>query len=459
MPPIVSTFSHRSLPNPARAFRHPTYVMLALCALFSVSCGGEPGVVSPTTASAHAGATSALSRTVMSATGGRIPRDTANARLEELVKEVTALLGSSERRGILEQLSLQSRLPERKLEVAHIVAPGSLLLEGATDEASQRLETLSKSGVELEAYFPVPEHRQAWRGGTNLIVAGQLTEGDQIFAFDLDGRPVSLSEDAPPTTPTLMLVKSETDFRVRPSFAICNPDVSECDGGGGGGGSGPEAAGLYLQYSYLPDLHEPWTRGAPEIEVDLVGPLDDTLDVHLISCASESALSPRRRFNQDDNLWTGSVLVGDSVELEQVRRAYAGAPWSEVGYTVGVFEDDLERCVYHDDYEAWYNNIAAVVSVVGGGAVVFSLEPDEWCEHPLVCGFIYLGLQGLRHLVGGIFDGSDDHLVGAAIAAPAWENATGGQTVSDAVVMLDGAYAGELRFCMRAFNQPTPTCQ
>lgn len=51
-------------------------------------------------------------------------------------------------------------------------------------------------------------------------------------------------------------------------------DESTC-GGGGGGGSGdllpPRPAGIYAENMNVRDAHEPWTRGEPELEIDMYG--------------------------------------------------------------------------------------------------------------------------------------------------------------------------------------------
>lgn len=395
----------------------------------------------------------------MSVEGQTVERHLANSRLREIVERTATVLRSPAHRAALSQLLGNSRIAEQKVDFSWLArSVESPLFADLEPELREALGSLADQTVPLEAYFPIATHRAQWVGGGNLIVAGQLTEHDQIFAFDLNGNEIELSEAAVPTTPTLMIVQSETQFGERPSFAICDPEVSDCGGGGGGGGSSIQPAGLWLRYSFLEDLHEPWTRGSPEIEASLVGPLSDTMDVHLISCAGEDRVSPRR-FNQDDHLWTGYVLLADSTQLSQARSAYGNVPWSDTRFTVAIWEDDYVKCEYHGSEEDWSDHILYTALAVGAGYIAVSTEFDEWCDDQIPCALLLGGLAALQHFVGAIFDGSNDDIVGTTVSSEAWLNAGGDAVSSEAVLLLEGSYAGELRFCIRAFHQPNLSCQ
>jgi hypothetical protein len=135
----------------------------------------------------------------------------------------------------------------------------------------------------LEFYMPVPSHRAAW-DGNGVIVALQLNEAELPVGFDEHGAAVRLSLDAPPTIPTLVLTPVETPFAQlapaseqslqvrRPSLTLLNPPPDTTgDGGGGTGVPLPYPDGVYFDKMTLYDVHEPWTKGSPEIEVHIIG--------------------------------------------------------------------------------------------------------------------------------------------------------------------------------------------
>lgn len=182
----------------------------------------------------------------------------------------------------------------------------------------------------LEFYMPVPQHRENWEGGTDLLVASHLEDNTVPRAYNLRGEPVAVSADEPPSTPTLVLVPVETDFsRQLPSASFrnrndrggrtigtytmdCDPYARYCEGGGGGGGPA-KPAGFYMTYSNLPDTGEPWTKGSPEIEVHIHGPNggDSTYGADL-ACAGERQTEPARYFDQNNNTWSGEYFSSQS---------------------------------------------------------------------------------------------------------------------------------------------------
>jgi hypothetical protein len=65
----------------------------------------------------------------------------------------------------------------------------------------------------LEMYFPVDAHREGWEGGADLLVSGDLrSEARRMISFDLQGNPVELSPTELSPTPTLVIIRRETDF-------------------------------------------------------------------------------------------------------------------------------------------------------------------------------------------------------------------------------------------------------
>ena len=150
----------------------------------------------------------------------------------------------------------------------------------------------------LEFYMPVVKHRESWTGKGDILVVSQLDEAAAIVAFDERGREVSLDRNVAPDQPTLSIVPVETRFdqpmgpaasrNVRDqsgdaigtlepmalkgsSLVLCG---DSCGAGGGGGTTQTFPPGLYLEYSRILDMKEPWFRGDPEIEVHIMGPTD-----------------------------------------------------------------------------------------------------------------------------------------------------------------------------------------
>ena len=146
----------------------------------------------------------------------------------------------------------------------------------------------------LEFYMPVTKHRESWTGNDDVLVVSQLDESDPIVAFDKTGSVVPLDRNIAPAQPTLSIVPVETRFD-QPLSPLASKNVRDKDGAAigtlesiklkpasvmlcgdcgsdivSGGSSVPP--GLYLEFSRIMDMKEPWFRGDPEIEVHIQGP-------------------------------------------------------------------------------------------------------------------------------------------------------------------------------------------
>jgi len=151
----------------------------------------------------------------------------------------------------------------------------------------------------LELYLPVPEHRREWDGSEHLLVATVLEEGATPYGVRPDGQEVTLSAEAPPSTPTLVLVPAESfTARGEPRSDLvtaapvelrasvdCGPyALQDCGDGGGGGStwSPPPGAtwqrdiGIKERISHLRfwDDKEGWPNGLPEFYILVDGTLD-----------------------------------------------------------------------------------------------------------------------------------------------------------------------------------------
>jgi hypothetical protein len=225
------------------------------------------------------------------------------------------------------------------------------------------LETLA--GVRpLEFYMPVRKHRESWTGSEDVLVVSQLDESEPIVAFDANGSEVAVDRNNAPEQPTLSIVPVETRFdQPMPSgsknvrdqngnaigtleaMAIRGSSLiacgTECGGGGGGGGSAPSIApGLYLEFSRILDMKEPWTRGEPEIEVHIQGPRDASSPKagEDLSCSGEHAYQYPKVFNQDNGFWEGRVMLFSRDETNAFISKF------NQGFHVLFWEDDNDPC-------------------------------------------------------------------------------------------------------------------
>jgi hypothetical protein len=269
-----------------------------------------------------------------------LKRDMRAAPFREHKLQLAAYLQSKDGRALLDRMVAASGGTERDL-----------------------LETVA--GVRpLEFYMPVRKHRESWTGNEEVLVASQLDESDPIVSFDTKGTQVSLDRSTAPEQPTLSIVPVETRFdqpmpsgskNVRDqngsaigtlepmdlkgsSLIACE---AECGGGGGGSGSPSIAPGLYLEFSRILDVKEPWTRGDPEIEVHIQGPTDTgspTAGIDL-SCSGEHAYQYAKVFNQDNGFWEGRVMLFSRDETNAFISKF------NQGFHVLYWEDDNDPCV------------------------------------------------------------------------------------------------------------------
>jgi hypothetical protein len=282
-----------------------------------------------------------------------------NASLGELTRAVAlAMQNAGLRQQIRNDLRDSRSTREHKLELANYLnGKGGILLAQmarATGKTHQEILALLQATPPLEFYMPVPEHRATWQGGADVLVASALDDDAVLFAYSPQGQAVALSVAAPPATPTLVLVPVETDFS-KPlgkryqntqdhggttigTMSLCLTCVAEDPNFETGGGSIPPEAGIYMTYSYVDDLGESWTKGAPEVEV--ISHTTDNVGVRVRTCANESH-EPPRKFNQDNHTWTGKVLLFSKDEAYGLGIV---APTGQQKAVYTVWENDHVEC-------------------------------------------------------------------------------------------------------------------
>jgi len=246
----------------------------------------------------------------------------------------------------------------------------------------------------LEFYMPVAKHRESWKGKEDVLVVAQLDQWTPIIAFDEAGKEVSLDRKAPPSQPTLSLIPVETRFdqpmdpttsrNVRDEngeaigtleaaplrasgLVACGEDCS--GGGGGGGGSASVPTGLYLEFSRILDMKEPWFRGDPEIEVHIQGPsgsaptyADD------LSCSGEHPYDTRKYFDQNTGFWEGQILLYSEEEIAAFFKRYGA------GFHIMFWEDDNQPCTLKLDANPMADFVKSAAQAFG--SVAFKFIPN-----------------------------------------------------------------------------------
>ena len=250
---------------------------------------------------------------------------------------------------------------------------------------------------------------------------------------------------------------------------MCNdPDYPDytcvTDGGGpapdddGDGVPNELPEGLYLTYSNIDDLKEPWIRGDPEIEVHVWGPPTSygPQEYAAISCASES--SPGyRRFNQNTHVFSGPVLLMTKDEIEQ--NHYSDTATYNGGrrkFRVALYEDDTTRCQIHGDWLR-YAAIYGYLGSVGAWGVDMAIEkcPTYFPQSQTACLQKYLTFYALLALPA-VYQAiqTNDDFIGFAIAS-----GSGGlfASSSDYHVLTDGDNSmhsnGEVKLVYHVYGQ------
>jgi hypothetical protein len=370
-------------------------------------------------------------------------------RMQRLARLVALALQDDNLRGLLYRQVIASPHPERKLDFARFTdGQGMGLLAAMAVRAGAgttrtAIRELRDSVPAMEFYLPVAEHRAAWRGDRNLLVATSLEEDEVPVGYDLRGNAVPLRSDSAPVTPTLVLVPRESDIP-DPDVARAQCGPESCGNPGGGGGS-TTYPGIYMTYASLDDLHEPWTRGAPELEVYLVGPANANLTSYVPKphSAGEYASFPSY-FNQDTPTWTApagsrGVRVAATGDITALQGLYPpGTPGGDQVFALIIYEDDNQANVIiekHPDYSA---------AVIGASLIVPRLQISlDDGNTALADGLATAGLMILANEVTNLTQ-LDDDLVGIVVDAQDWTAASGTVIPRSHVVMLNYSKVGEV---------------
>jgi hypothetical protein len=279
----------------------------------------------------------------------------------------------------------------------------------------------------LEFYMPVAKHRESWTGKADILVASQLDESEQIVAFDEKGRSVALDRKVAPDQPTLSIVPVETRFdqpltpaasrNVRDEggnaigtlepLAIKGSNLVSCGEtcGGGGGGSAPPplAPGLYLEFSRILDMKEPWPRGEPEVEVHIQGPETAIAPTYVgdQSCSGEHVYDSRKFFDQNTGFFEGHILLFSEEETVAYLSRF------NQGFHILFWEDDNQPCVLKLDS----NSLAQLLQSSAGAAGTVALKVIPGASWVIVA----TAFVGNLFANAGAWMLTNDDFIGAAV--------------------------------------------
>jgi hypothetical protein len=266
-----------------------------------------------------------------------VPPSGSTLRPERLARLFAGALKSPAFRAYVKAQLDSSPFPEHKIQLqGFLAARGRRALHDLARENGTTADDVDReatAAAPLEVYLPVPAHRAAWNGDDNVLVATASGDREAPVAFSPDGRRSVLSADAPPRTPVLAVVPVETDFSAPPARLVCSDPT--CSGGGGGTAA---PVGLIMTKSHFVDDFEGWLKGKPEYELHIMGQSGATDSLKDYQCVGAEAGGPYA-FDQNENDWSGSVLLFSQRQLDDYKAAHPGH-----SVRVLALEDDDTAC-------------------------------------------------------------------------------------------------------------------
>ncbi len=278
-----------------------------------------------------------------------ISRDTPTTARERLAHRIALALRDERFRAQLKRDLDRSPVREGKIHFQRYLAASharaTIALAQASGEAGGAVSVDAARAPALELYLPVPAHRAAWTGDKRILVATTADEREAPIAFSPSGERLVLDRNAPPDIPVLALVPAETDF----------DSVGRVAGFlGEGGGTSTPPAGLYMTNSHLVETFESWVKGAPEIEVHMLGQAGATDSLTTYSCAAQPAAG-YYYFDQNSLDWSGSVLLMTQTNLTNYKTSHPNQ-----NLRVFLVEDDDTPCQIKVDPARFANLVKAV---------------------------------------------------------------------------------------------------
>jgi hypothetical protein len=346
-------------------------------------------------------------------------RDTERGAMDRLAQRLARALANPEFRAQVKMELDRSLFAEHKVQLQSFLGASSrralkdvARLSGAPE---QDIQEDAVKATPLEMYFPVPAHRAAWTGGTDLLVASAWEDHEAPVAYDVEGKQHVLSADAPPATPVLAVEPAETDFSHplgRPSEATC---TTACGGGGGGTVSPP--SGLYMTYSHFVQDFEGWLKGDPEFEIHILGQSGTTDSLRDYQCAGGAA-GGYYHFDQNNLDWSGSVLLFSQPQLNSYKTAHPNQ-----NFRIIALEDDDTGCAVKFDAGRFKNVIATIQNAYPSltGAKDTASSIVKWVKRAnalqKILAAAYSFLTSQDDLIGNAVE---DAVVGASYPGANW---------------------------------------
>jgi hypothetical protein len=278
-------------------------------------------------------------------------RATERTAMDRLARRVARALADPDFRAYIKGELDRSPFVEHKLQVQRFLTRSDrrALRQVArlSVESESAVQADAAAAIPLEIYFPVPEHRAAWTGGTDILVASAREDREAPVAYDVKGRRQVLSPDTPPSTPVLALVPVETDFGPEGpvSLAVAPPPPPPP----------PPVppplppSGLFMTYSHFVQDFEGWFKGSPEYEIHILGQAGTSDSLTDYQCAGEPA-GGSYRFDQNSLTWSGRVLLFSQAQLNSYKAAHPNQ-----NFRIIALEDDDTGCKIKFDSNRFKN--------------------------------------------------------------------------------------------------------
>jgi hypothetical protein len=268
----------------------------------------------------------------------RVQLATERTIMDRLTRRVARALADPSFRSYVKGELDRSRFVENKLQFQDLLRRSNRqalqYIARLTGETEAAVEADAEAAIPLEIYFPVPAHRAAWTGGTDILVASAREDREAPVAYDVKGRRRVLSTSGPPVTPVLAIVPVETDFGSElPRYAIepppPPPPLLPAP---------PPPSGLFMRSAHFVEDFEGWFKGNPEYEIHILGQAGTSDSLTDYQCAGEPA-SGSYRFDQNGLDWSGDVMLFSQAQLNSYKTAHPNQ-----NFRIIALEDDDTGC-------------------------------------------------------------------------------------------------------------------
>ncbi|HEY0018951.1 MAG TPA: hypothetical protein VGC13_21805 [Longimicrobium sp.] len=310
---------------------------------------------------------------------------------QRVAQLVALALREPSARGVFHRAVAASPVRESKLFLSgYLGGEGTPLLQAMARAGGLKVSEVQALVQQLgpvEIYLPVAEHRAAWAGGSDLLVAFAERDRAQPYGFDLNGRPVQLDIDEAPATPTVVITYAEGfDEKGNPHGANRPQGASNA--------LAPRLAVLTVPYTGVwadsietKSDFENWASGSPEFELYI----QNAQTRANVACSGESSVEPYN-FNMDGTFYRHPVLLAADYEIPE-----------SVPMVIAMFEDDDVRCkiVQGKDYIKLAVEGFAAAGAAYKGVTSKEMVNGQWIMqlHTALVNFIEIA-QGNDEFVG-----------------------------------------------------------